>query len=449
MTIARRLLPLSTLLPLMLAACDGGDDSDGQPDPGAADMNVGGQQGGAGGEIGGAGGEMTPDAEVPLGCASNADCAEDAAGPICDVESGECQPAPAGALIGWGDGSPESVELTEIYTPRAPNEAPDLAFHPERDELWVLNRRPEAFGTCTDRNTFSERCQSMPGYTTIITHPGLEDQRWEIREDGNAWHFMRHPPALAMGEGDTFATCAEAATGNFENDSAMFVGPTLWSSDLDIYAEDPGPGLNGSHLDMLHASPYCMGIAHEQENIYWVFNGHVGSVDRYDFKSDHGPGYDDHSDGEIHRYVEGELSRVSRVPSHMVYNPDDGFLYIADTGNGRVVKLDTMSGEPGGAFSPVYEPLADYGYMDNAMLMEVVPAGTVEHPSGIALHDGVIYVSDNATNTFYAFDLDGTLLRTLETNLQAQSLAGIEIGRDNKLWFTDMYSGTVYRLDPK
>merc|ERR1711974_36901 len=103
---------------------------------------------------------------------------------------------------------------------------------------------------------------------------------------------MRRPPALAMGDNGTFATCGEAATGNFEDNPAMFIGPSLWSTDLAVYAKPSGG--NGSHLDMLHATPWCMGIAHEVDNVYWAFNGHVGSLDRYDFNNDHGPGNDDH-----------------------------------------------------------------------------------------------------------------------------------------------------------
>lgn len=312
----------------LLVACDDGD-SGGDVGGQGGQAGSGGVVGGAGGEAGGgAGGGDVPDMDVPepdadLRCAANADCVDDPAGPACDVESGECVGPPPGGLIGWGDGSPESVELTLIYQPAGEYEAPDLELHPTRaNELWVVNRHPNAFGSCTERTMFGERCAALPGFTTLIFNPGTDEQREEILEDGNAWHFMRRPPALAMGANDTFATCGEAATGNFENESAMFIGPSLWSSDLDIYAQDPGPGLNGSHLDMLHATPWCSGIAHERDNVYWLFNGHVGSIDRYDFVQDHGPGYDDHSDGIISRYVEGELSRVPDVPGHMQFNPD-------------------------------------------------------------------------------------------------------------------------------
>src|SRR5947199_7075163 len=107
------------------------------------------------------------------------------------------------------------------------------------------------------------------------------------------------------------------------------MGPTLWSSDLDIFAELNPHGL-GSHLDMLHNSPNCMGIAWQESNIYWAFSGKDNAIFKYDFKTDDGIGNDDHSDGESYRYVKGQVRRVAGVPSHLVYRKEDRMLYIAD-----------------------------------------------------------------------------------------------------------------------
>jgi len=379
------------------------------------------------------------------GCTSNDDCASDPAGPVCIVASGLCSTPAAGALIGSGDGTASSVTFTEIFRPGDAIEAPDLAFHPTRNELWVLNRRFEVEGVCGSGG-FNARCASLGGITTIIFNPGEANQRVQYLEDENSWHFMRRPPALAMGANDTFATCGEAFTGNYEDDPTMYIGPSLWSSDLSVYAQPSGG--NGSHLDMLHETPWCMGIAHERDNVYWMFNGNAGSIDRVDFHGDHGPGADDHSDGEVHRYAKGSLLRVPGVPSHMIF---DGVkdLYIVDTGNSRVVKLDTTSGTPGRQISPIYEQLAASGEMDNATMADVVAPGKLTAPSGIALHDGILYVSDNATSKFHAFDLEGNELRSLDTGLPPKSLAGFEVGPDGKIWFSEMLTGAVYRIDPK
>lgn len=353
-------------------------------------------------------------------------------------------PAEAETVFGNG-GDADTVTFTEVYKPNQPLEAPDLEFHPTRDELWVLNRREEVAGVCGQSSGYNARCASLASVTTIIFNPGKAEQRTQILEDENSWHFMRRAPALAMGANDTFGTCGEAATGNFEDDPTMYIGGTLWPSDLAVYAQPSG--LNGSHLDMLHATPWCMGIAHERDNVYWLFNGHVGAIDRYDFAADHGPGAEDHSDGEIRRYVPGSVSRVPNVPSHMEFDGEK-FLYIADTGNARIAKLDTTSGTKGGAFSPVYEVLADSGFVNGAEIWDVVTTG-LEAPSGLALHEDLIYVSDNGTSKIHAYKTDGTLVASLQTELPPGALAGIEIGPDNRLWFTDMTNGTVYRIDPK
>lgn len=382
--------------------------------------------------------------QCAAGCVTDAHCADAAGTPVCDTEINQCVAPQGGELLGTGD---QAATVTLVHTPSQPVETPDLAFHPERGEIWLIRRRYEVDGEC-GQNSGIDRCRALPGYTTIILNPGLLNQEVRNLEDGNSWHFMRRPPTIAMGTPEYFATCGEAATGNFETDSVMFIGPTLWSTDFEVYAQDPGPGLNGSHLDMLHATPWCMGIAHERDNIYWTFNGHIGSIDKYDFKMDHGPGAADHSDGEIFRYVEGTLKRVPNVPSHMEFHDADNHLYVADTGNGRIVKLDTTSGTRGGRFSPVYEELADYGYMDDATLTDVVLPGMLEQPSGLAIHNDTLYVSDHATSTIHAFDMNGNPLRSLEVDLPAGSIAGIEVGPKGKLWFVDMPTGKLYRIDP-
>ena len=68
-----------------------------------------------------------------------------------------------------------------------------------------------------------------------------------------------------------------------------FAGPSLWNSDMNVYAIDPGSDangdrLNGSHLDMLHGSPYSMRI----ESAFWVFDGYNGHIAWYNFAADHG-----------------------------------------------------------------------------------------------------------------------------------------------------------------
>lgn len=392
----------------------------------------------------------------PAACASDAECT-DASLPLCDVAAGLCAALPAGHQIGWRDGSPSSVAFVPVYAPTRPLEATDLAFHPQRpNELWVLHRELESAEPC-DSNS-QTGCGALEGTIVVVFDPGTAEAMPQEYKDPNAWHFMRRPPALAFGDNGYFATVGEHRTGNFLDDPVDYIGPSLWSGDLPgivpgceasptgCYTIQP-PGKNGSHIDMLHASPWAMGIAHEQASAYWVFNGAVGALDRYDFREHHGPGNEDHADGVLARYAVGQLLRVPNVPSHLRYDPADGQLYVADTGHGRVVQLDTASGTPAGPALPNYDQI-ETASMDGAVLTELVPAGTLGAPSGLVVHDGLIFVTDNFTSRIHVFDKDGVEQRFLDTGFAPGSLAGLTIGPDDKAYFVEQPTGSVYRIDP-
>lgn len=382
-------------------------------------------------------------------CTTNAECS--GATPYCNA-TGECAAPPPGSEIGYGDQTPTSVDLELVHAPTRNVQTTDLEFHPSRtNELWLVHRQPKSNAACTQ--SVGAGCASLEGSTTTITNLGEPNERAEWKRDGNAWHFMRRPPALAFSaDNDNFATCGEEWTGNFlpvpRNNDASFIGPSLWSSDPAVYAITP-PGGNGSHLDMLHESPYCTGIAWDSGNAFWAINGEIGSVDYYDFNNDHGPGNDDHSDGELFRYAMGELSRVENVPSHLALDHETGLLYIADTGNGRIAVMDTNSGSRGGNVSPIWEPLADQAMMNGVTIVDLVPPGLLDQPSGLELHGDLIYVTDTAQSRFYVFDKSGNEVNRLQTALPAGELGGIAFGPDGRLYFALVGMGDVYRIVPR
>ncbi len=312
----------------------------------------------------------------------------------------------------------------------------DLAFNPRRaGELWVVN---------ADTNS-----------VTLVFGATAAGFRVEQRRDRNHAHFMPAPTSLAFGADatndaainaalapGTFATCQESRNGG--ND---FMGPVLWSSDLSVFAVRNGT--LGSHLDMLHQSPQCMGIAWAGVgNVYWTFNGLNGSISKYDFQLDHGVGNDDHTDGLIWRYVLGQVKAVPRVASHLAYRAEDQMLYIADSGNARVVKLATASGTPSGAIVPRQDEAQSWD-MAGATLTEVVTAasGTLMVPSGLEIHEGHLYVSDNATGIIHKLRLDGSKVASVQTDAQPGGLAGMAFGPDGRLYFTDQLGHRVLRLE--
>ena len=377
-------------------------------------------------------------------CRTSAQCSGDK--PLCS-QQGACVSLPAGYPLGVSDGSPLSVYFVPVYQPERPLEATDLAFHPDRpNELWVIRREFDSSKPCDEKNKSAQGCSALEGTLAVVFDAGTPQVSWTTFKDPNAWHFMRRPPALAFGDGGTFATVGEARTANFLDDPVDYMGPTLWSADLSKFAVQP-PGLNGSHLDMVHAAPFAMGIAHEQGHAYWVFNGHHGSLDRFDFMQDHGPGNEFHGDAAVKRYVTGQLARVPNIPSHMVLDKTTRQLYVADTGHGRIVKLGIDSGSPGAKLVPNYDELQTAHAVDGAALVEVVATGTLTAPSGIELYQGLLYVSDNATSRIYAFDLDGNLVRQLDTGMPPGTLAGLAFGSDDLLYFVDKPKAMVYRIE--
>ncbi|MEZ4438156.1 MAG: hypothetical protein R3B72_03665 [Polyangiaceae bacterium] len=353
------------------------------------------------------------------------------AGPGSGPGAGPGPSTGAGPGVGGGtSGVPElGGTLTLVGTAAdGLNRPRDLAFHPQRPgEVWVVN-------------------QAIDG-TVIFFDAGGEAQTSELRIDYYAAHFMDGVSSIAMGAADTFATCQESRnTWNGQQAPDDFMGPTLWPADLSIYgkANQSQGGLLGSHLDMLHESPWCMGIAHDHANVYWVFDGRHGDVVRYDFQAPHIVGGDDHSDGIIRRYDDVSVTRVADVPSHLELDAATGWLYVADTGSGRVLRLDTASGQNAGSLSPTGEWVAEYSRVQGATV-EVFASGLGE-PSGLALHDGRLFVGDHQSGTIVVFDLAGAELARLETG--ASELMGLTVGPQGRLWYVDGGADQLVRVDP-
>jgi hypothetical protein len=343
-----------------------------------------------------------------------------------------------------GDGGPASASLFPVYEPRVGREATALAFNPlAEDELWVTLREPESGLPCRSDDT--RGCAALIGKMAIVSQASGPEPVVDLATDDNAWHFLRNPTSIAFAPSGSFGTCGEARTANFEEEEIPYNGPVLW--DPALFGEHAKDGMNGLHLDMLHETPFCMGIAHEVDNVYWAFNGDAGALDRYNFNSPHPPGGEDHSDGELWRYAEGELLRVPRVPSHLVYEAETGFVYVADTGHGRILRLDSNTGTEDGEVE-AYDPIPVHARMTGATLEEIVPPGVLERPSGLALHQGVLFATDNATGKVFAFTTQGKLLRTLDTGFSDGSLAGITLSPGGRAFIADLTTSEVFRIDP-
>jgi DNA-binding beta-propeller fold protein YncE len=347
--------------------------------------------------------------------------------------------ADAGTVTALGSGDGEldasAAEWEEIIGKADKLSDPrDLGFDPDGN-LWVANRK--------DDRTF------------IVSSPGEQGQTVDRRQDGYAEHFMEETSAMAFEDtsgadtfGNEFGTCGESRnTYNEKGRPDDFMGPVLWSADLEIFAEENPEGL-GSHLDMLHETSLCVGMAWEADNVYWVFDGQDSAVMRYDFQENHTVGQDDHSDGIVYQMSEPEVTRVEDAPGHMEIDRETGILYIADTGAGRVLWLDTASGEQGKKVRGAPEPLANNAMWDNVSWGELIT--DLDEPGGLALDgEGNLYVSDFATGVIHAYDLEGKELQSLDTKAGEGAIYGIEIGPDGALWVTNAAEAAVLRLNPR
>ncbi len=361
--------------------------------------------------------------EPAIRCASDIDCVKSATSSICAAKTLTCEEAPARAtLIGRGDGTAASVTLATAFETTGTRRFTGFGFNPVRPgEMWVVDQ--------SDNSVF------------IVTDPGTPTVASVKKRDPAAGHFMAKPTGMSFAADGSWGTCGE--TDNSQNGGTDFMGPAVFSSDPAIFAKQTAGGL-GSHLDMLHDSPFCMGIVHETANRYWVVDGGHGAVARYDFNAFHVPGADDHADGEIRRYGNNVLARVEGVPSHLALDAATNLLYIADTGNKRVAILDTTKGTPGTELDTL-EPTVPV-QMDGVTFSDLVPPGTLQAPSGITFAGQIVYVSDNATGRISAYTPSGQLVRYLDTGLAA--LGALVVGPDGKLYLSDLSAARIYRLDP-
>ena len=356
--------------------------------------------------------------------------------------------------VGEGELDPATAQWTTIVgSDEGATDPRDIGFDPSGN-LWVANREDD--------------------HTLIVLNPGTKTQTIDDRIDGYALHFMEETAAFAFedksGEeqfGPEFGSCGESEnTYNHTQAPNDFMGPALWSTDLDLFAAKDPYGL-GSHLDMLHEVSNCVGLAWERDNVYWAFDGKYGNIVRCDFQDNHGVGQDDHSDGIIFRLSEPEVTRVEDAPGHLEIDATNQRLYVADTGGDRVLWIDISTGKQGNEINQIHEVIDTYAWWEGVAWGELVTG--LDRPGGIALDGlGHLFVAEFGTGVIHVYDVDpshvapaetasdaavteslyGDALQRLDTGKGEAALYGIEIGPDGALWVVDHAAPAVLRLEP-
>lgn len=346
--------------------------------------------------------------------------------------------APGLDVLGNQSNDATRVNIDVIATSSDKLDIPrDLDFDPEEpNRLWVVNQADDS--------------------VTIIFDAGLDTQSSENLIDPYALHFMEEVSSIDFGQPGTFGTCQESRnTYNGQGGANDFMGPTLWSSDLDVFATSNPEAIDylselfgfytdlGSHLDMQHETPLCTGIAWERDNRYWTFDGLNETIDMVDFNEDHGVGYDDHSDGVTAQYDSGGITYVEGISNHMVFDQDSALLYVSDPGNGRIMVLDTTAGTRGRDL-PIMEPRTEHYEMESVAATEF--ATGLDMPSGLAIQGQYLYVADYSAGAVVAFDLDSG--EEIDRLALGRAVMGIAVPYEDEIWLTDIIANEVLRITP-
>ena len=407
-------------------------------------------------------------------------------------------------------------------------------------EIWITNSATDSISIYRETTTTTTPTTNTsattgggtasPSSSSSSSTGGATDlaprlQQVTTRADRAPYHYMDEVTAISFGRDGFFATCQESLN-NYEGNMVpnLFMGPSLYNVNSTFLVDAMGnpncgkgigsPGGAGStgstgstgsdvaassssdsssapncfllHFDMLHESPLCMGIAHDPEtatpygHVYWLFDGHDGMLMRYDFERPHGPctGYmcADHSEASVRRYEDIKLTREPGVASHLAADPKTRDLYIADTGAGRVLRVDMDSGRLSRSATvefPIYSSMSprfayelwtcteDEVFIDAAKLRGRSPAppaanGTttttttttaVFKPSGLALSAALLYVADYETGDVFAFDkVTGLQVGDpVRTGLVRQVMGLTLHPEDGSLWFVSS-AGAVGRV---
>jgi len=121
---------------------------------------------------------------------------------------------------------------------------------------------------------------------------------------------------------------------------------------------------------------------------------------------------------------------------------DDGTVYIADTWNHRIV-----------VFAADGSPLRTWGQF--ADLQDSPDAqqqpGAFYGPRGIAIHDGLVYVTDTGNERVQVFDTQGNVVRAFGGNGggdgQLREPVGIAVADDGTVLVADSHNGRIARFD--
>lgn len=270
-----------------------------------------------------------------------------------------------------------------------------------------------------------------------VTGIGEPEQQSLTRRDRGWYHYMINVSAISFNtvrksgrdpSRDTFAyfaTCQDNRnTYGGLKEANFFMGPSLYNSSKaykNLVAHDGSPCSDAEecfflHSDMLHESPACPGIVHDPEiltsygTVFWAIDGVVNQLVRYDFQQPHGPGLMDHSFAAVRRYPDIPISRgPAGVHAGMVIDPTTRALYISNAGDGSILRVFIDTGKYARTARQEYpifsSRLPSFEYSIYECTKYETFASGLDIPSGLAIHDGQLFVAEYSTGNIHVYDL--------------------------------------------
>tara|TARA_B100001113_G_C20828423_1_gene499928 strand:- start:58 stop:639 length:582 start_codon:yes stop_codon:yes gene_type:complete len=134
----------------------------------------------------------------------------------------------------------------------------------------------------------------------------------------------------------------------------------------------------------------------------------------------------------------------------MVLDHSNDMLYICDTGNQRIIRMNINEGEIGSELDPYGENIEGYYSMIGADFETVIDSGLVS-PTGIDIYNTFLLVSDYSNGEILIYDLEPTnqfqLIHRLETHI-IDDIMSIKIGPDGTIWFVSTDANELYQILP-
>ena len=127
-----------------------------------------------------------------------------------------------------------------------------------------------------------------------------------------------------------------------------------------------------------------------------------------------------------------------------------GELYICDTGNQRILRMNTNSGSINYNLTPYGENIEGYYSMNGAEYETIIDSGLVS-PTGIDIYDNYLLVSDYSTGEIIVYDISQENniqeIKRLQTNM-TNEVMGIKVGPDGSIWYVCTNSNKLYQMLP-